>query len=111
MPAEMVLLCDEAPTAAVVAETGRRLFTDGELMEYLDGQVRQWVAGDGRAVLSLFAARKVEVRADADRAVEGGTGQYRWWVDMTAPHGDAADGWSLARAVAVAVDGRVARRS
>ena len=111
MPTELVLLCDVEPASVVVAAAGEWLGAGGSLVEHQDGQVLQWVDTQGRAVLSLFAARRIEVRADADRAVVGGTGDHRWWVEMTVPYGDAADGLALARAVAEAAGGRVVLRA
>ncbi|MCL2464983.1 MAG: hypothetical protein FWF28_07950 [Micrococcales bacterium] len=110
MPTELVLLCDDEPSSQVIDEVGGRLLPGGALLEYGDGQVRQWVDQTGRAVLSVFAGRPVTVRADADRAVHGGTDQYSRWVDMTVPYGDARDGWALARALAAEVGGRVGQR-
>ena len=110
MPTELVLLCDEEPPSEVIDRAGRQVLPGGVLLEYGDGQVRQWVAPAGRVVLSVFVGRSVQVRTDADRAVAGGTGHYGRWVDMTVPYGDASDGWVLARALAAAVGGRVVRR-
>jgi len=111
MPTEMVLLCDTEPTPAQVGQAGLSVCGGGVLLGPADRRVMQWVDDQGRAVLSVFAARQVEVRDDADRAVVGGTGGYRWWVDMTVPYGDAREGVALARALAQAVGGRVAART
>ena len=107
MPTELVLLCDVEPPSALVGQVGERLFPGGSLMVNHDGRVRRWVDAQGRVVLSLFAGRTIVVRADADRAVVGGTGGYGCWVDMTVPYGDATGGWALAEALG----GRVAQRS
>ncbi|MCL2849659.1 MAG: hypothetical protein FWE61_06410 [Micrococcales bacterium] len=110
MPTEMVLLCDVEPTAELVASAVERLAPGAALLDVDDGRVLQWVDEHGDVVLSLFAAQRIEVRMDADRAVAGGTGDYCWWADMTTPYGDATEGWAMAYAVAETVGGRAAPR-
>lgn len=110
MPTELVLLCDEDPSGEVLDEIGGRMFPGGALFALGNRSVFQWVDQAGRPVLSVFTGRPIQVPTDADRAVVGGTAGFSRWVEMTVPFGDATDGWAMARAVAEAVGGKVARR-
>jgi len=110
MATELVLLCDREPASQVIDAAGADLFPGGDLWEYPDGQVRQYRDAQGRAVLTVFAARAIRTAVDADRAVRGGAGGFSCWVTLTVPYGDEADGRALADAVASAVGGRVVER-
>ncbi|MDR3068940.1 MAG: hypothetical protein LBU50_05505 [Cellulomonas sp.] len=110
MPTELVLLCEADPSPEVIEEVGSRLFPGGALFALGDRSVHQWVDVAGRPVLSVFTGRQIQVRADADRAVVGGTGGFARWVEMTVPHGDATDGRVMAQALAEAVGGEAVPR-
>ena len=69
MPTEIVLLSEVEPTSAVMVRAAAVDHPDGTFLEYRDGQIRQFVDAQGRALLSIYRSRPVREPAQAADAL------------------------------------------
>ncbi|KQT96198.1 MULTISPECIES: hypothetical protein [Sanguibacter] len=110
MPTEIVLLSEVEPTSAVMVRAAAVDHPDGTFLEYRDGQIRQFVDAQGRALLSIYRSRPVrEPREAADIVMRPPTA-FGLWTDMAVPYGDTGAGRALAESIAAAVGGTIADR-
>ncbi len=111
MPTELVLLSEVEPTSLAILRAAAAGHPDGTLLEYRDGQVRQVVDAEGRAVLSVHPSRPVTVPREAAAALVDPPAAFGLWTDLTIPYGDPAAGRALAEAIATPVGGVIADRA
>jgi hypothetical protein len=111
MPTELVLLSDVEPTTRLVVRAVAAVMADATLVDYRDGQIRQFLDGAGNVVLQVYRSRPVVVSREAAAAVGDGPSAFGLWTDLTIPFGDTTAGRMLAGAIADAVGGQVAERS
>ena len=111
MPTELVLLSDVEPTYQAMVRAAAVGHPDRTLLEYRDGQIRQFVDAGGTAVLSVHRTKPVAVPREAAAALVDPPTAFGLWTDLTIPYGDPTAGRALAHAIADAVGGVVADRA
>jgi hypothetical protein len=111
VPTELVLLSDIEPTTTVIVAAAAPLHPAGRLLEYRQGQVRQFLDVDGHPLLQVFGTFPVHEPRAAAAGVVDPPSAFGLWTDVTIPYGDATAGRAVAQAIADAVGGRLADRA
>jgi hypothetical protein len=111
MPTEIVVLTGEPIASQAVADTADQVVPAAVVVDVDGTGVRLVLDPDGRAVATVYAARAVTVRAEAEAALRGGADRWTWWTDVTIPYGDPTRGRELALRLAQAVGGVVKVRT
>ena len=82
----------------------------GSFVEYRDGQIRQFIDGEGNALLQVYRSRPIAMSGQAAAALRDPPAGFGLWTDMAVPFGDSGAGRALAEAIADAVGGVIADR-
>ena len=111
MPTEIVLLSEVEPTTLAMIRAAADAHPDGTMLDYRDGQIRQFVDAEGHAVLAVHRTKPVAVPREAAAALVDPPASFGLWTDMTIPFGDPTAGRALAEAIAATVGGVIADRA